>query len=212
MAGETISGFLDQLAARTAAPGGGGAAALHAAQAAALVAMVARYSDGPRSVGHAELIARVLTEADQLRADCVALITADAGAFGAVAVAYQLPKDTADQKAARSAAIAAALIPATRPQAEVIAACGRLLGLAEALRPVANRSVIGDLAAAVASIRAAAATGRINIEANLPGISDAAARARYSEVATSVDGLLARADALTADVRADLALLLQPKR
>jgi methenyltetrahydrofolate cyclohydrolase len=212
MAGETISGFLERLAARTAAPGGGGAAALQAAQAAALVAMVARYSDGPRSVGHAELIASVLTEADELRADCVALITADAEAFGTVAVAYQLPKDTPDQKATRSAAIAAALIPATRPQAEVIAVCGRLLGLAEALHPVANRSVIGDLAAAVASIRAAAATGRINIEANLPGISDAAARARYSEVAAGVEGLLARADALTADVRADLALLLPPKR
>ena len=72
--------------------------------------------------------------------------------------------------------------------------------------------MIGDLAAAVASIRAAAATGRINIEANLPGIRDAAARAPYSEVAAGVDGVLARADALTADVRTDLALLLQPER
>jgi formiminotetrahydrofolate cyclodeaminase len=212
MAGETITGFLEELAARTPAPGGGGVAALQAAQAAALVAMVARYSDGPRPGGHAELIASVLREADQLRADCVALITADAQAFGAVAVAYKLPKDAADQKAVRSAAIAAALIPATRLQAEVIAACSRLIGLAEALRPVANRSVIGDLAAAVASIRAAAATGRINIEANLPGIRDAAARAPYSEVAAGVDGVLARADALTADVRTDLALLLQPER
>ncbi len=212
MAGETITGFLEELAARTPAPGGGGVAALQAAQAAALVAMVARYSDGPRSVGHAELIARVLGKAEQLRADCVALITTDAKAFGVVAEAYKLPNDTADQKAIRSAAIAAALIPATRPQAEVIAACSRLIGLAEALRPVANRRVIGDLAAAVASIRAAAATGRINIEANLPGIKDAAARALYSEVAAGVDGVLARADALTADVRTDLALLLQPER
>jgi methenyltetrahydrofolate cyclohydrolase len=208
MAGETVSGFLEQLAARTPAPGGGGAAALQAGQAAALVAMVARYSDGPRSVGHAELVTSVLGEADELRSGCVALIAADAEAFGAVAVAYKLPKDTADQKDARSAAIAAALIPATRPQAEVIAACSQLLGLAEALRPVANRSVIGDLAAAAASIRAAAATGRINIEANLPGIRDAAARARYSEVAATVDSLLVRADALTADVRAELAGLL----
>jgi len=212
MADETISGFLDELAARTPAPGGGAGAALEAAQAAALVAMVARYSDRPRAAGHAELIASVLGEADQLRADCFRLITADAEAFGAVAVAYQLAKNTADRKAVRSAAIAAALIPATRPQAEVIAACSRLLGLAEALRPVANRSVIGDLAAAVASIRAAAATGRINIEANLPGISDRTARARYMEVAAGVEGLLARADALTAGVRADLALLLQPRR
>lgn len=205
MAAETIRGFLEELAARTAAPGGGGVAALQAAQAAALVAMVARYSDGPRSAGHAELIASVLGEADQLRADCVELITADAEAFGTVAAAYKLPRETADQKAVRSAAIAAALVPATRPQAEVIAACSRLIGLAEALRPVANRSVLGDLAAAVASIRAAAATGRINIEANAQGMSDRAAAGRYRELAASVDDLLARADGVTAGVRADLA-------
>ncbi len=211
MADETISGFLEQLAARTAAPGGGGVAALQAAQAAALVAMVARYSDGRRSAGHAELVASVLGEADELRAECEALITADTQAFGSVAVAYKLPRNTSDQKAVRSAAIAAALVPATGPQAEIVAACGRLLGLAEALRPVANRSVIGDLAAAVAAIAAAAATGRINIEANLAGITDAAARARYLEVAAGVDDVLARADALTANVRAELARSPRPR-
>jgi formiminotetrahydrofolate cyclodeaminase len=205
MPAETISAFLGELAARTPAPGGGAVAALQAAQAAALLAMVARYSDGPRSAGHEDLVASVLIEAEQLQAECVALITADAEAFGSVAVAYMLPKDTAEQKAARSAAIAAALIPATAPPAEVVAACRRLLGLATALRPVANRSVIGDLAAAAASIRAAAATGRINIEANLQGMSDAAAQARYSGVAAGVDDLLAGADAVTADVRAELA-------
>lgn len=204
MPAEAISAFLEQLAARTPAPGGGAAAALQAAQAAALLAMVARYSDGPRSAGHGELVASVLAEADQLRAECVALISADAAAFGSVAVAYTLPKDTAEQKAVRSAAIAAALIPATGPPADVIAASGRLLGLAEALRSVANRSVLGDLAAAVEAIRAAAATGRINVEANLSGMTDAAAGARYRAIAAGVDDLLARADAVTAGVRAEL--------
>lgn len=210
MADDTISAFLGELAARTPAPGGGAAAALNAAQAAALLAMVARYSDGPRSAGHAELVASVLGDADQLRAECLALTTADAEAFGSVAVAYKLPADTAGQKADRSAAIAAALIPATAPPAEVIAASARLLVLAEALRPVANRSVIGDLVAAVEAIRAAAATGRVNIEANLTGMTDAAAQTRYSEVAAGVDDLLARADAVTADVRAELARTLRP--
>lgn len=205
MPDQTISAFLAKLAARTAAPGGGAAAALQAAQAAALLAMVARYSDGPRYARDAELVASVLGEADQLRAECMALIAADGAAFGSVVVAYTLPKDSAEQKAARSAAIAAALITASGPPAEVIAAADRLLSLAEALRPVANRSVIGDLVAAAEAIRAAAATARINVEANLRGMTDAAARDRYSEVAAGVDGLLARAEAVTAGVRAELA-------
>ena len=48
MRDQTIEAFLGELAARVPAPGGGATAALHAAQAAALLAMVARYSDGPR--------------------------------------------------------------------------------------------------------------------------------------------------------------------
>ena len=48
MRDETITAFLDQLAARVPAPGGGATAALHAAQSAALLAMVARYSDGAK--------------------------------------------------------------------------------------------------------------------------------------------------------------------
>ena len=43
---ETINEYLARLASREPTPGGGAAAALHAAQGAALVAMVARYTTG----------------------------------------------------------------------------------------------------------------------------------------------------------------------
>src|SRR3977135_3222631 len=89
MRDDTIAAFLDQLAARVSAPGGGTTAALHAAQAAALLAMVARYSDGPRY--DAGLMNRIVTEADALREDALALAEDDAKAFDAVAEAYRLP-------------------------------------------------------------------------------------------------------------------------
>jgi methenyltetrahydrofolate cyclohydrolase len=201
----TVSSFLAELAARTPAPGGGAAAGLHAAQAAALIEMVARYSDGPRYAAHAESIGRVQTEAERLRIECAELIDADAGAFGSVAAAYALPKQTGEQKAARSAAIAATLITAAEPPAEVIAAAGRLIELAEVLRPVANRNVLSDVAAAAEAVRAAVATARINVEVNLPGITDPAARERYQAVLAGVDLLLAGAAEVTAAVRAELA-------
>jgi methenyltetrahydrofolate cyclohydrolase len=201
---QTIGGFLGKLAAKTPAPGGGAVAALHAAQAAALIGMVARYSVGPRYEAAAQTIERVRGESDLLRAESTNLIDADAAAFGSVAAAYALPRDTADQKAARSAAIAAALITAAGPPAAVIAAADRLLGLAEALVTAGNRSVLSDVAAAAESIRAAAATARINVEVNLAGITDAAAREEYSQIAAGVEPLLARADAVTAAVRAEV--------
>jgi formiminotetrahydrofolate cyclodeaminase len=106
MRDQTIEAFLGELAARVPAPGGGATAALHAAQAAALLAMVARYSDGPRY--DAELMDSLVTRADKLWEEALTLAEADAAAFGAVAEAYRLPKDTAQEKDARSAAIAAA--------------------------------------------------------------------------------------------------------
>jgi methenyltetrahydrofolate cyclohydrolase len=202
---QTIEAFLTDLAARTAAPGGGAAAALQAALAAALLAMVARYSAGPKYAADASAISLALAEADRLRDACADLIAADAAAFGAVAAAYRLPKDSDELAAERSAAIAAALAGAADPPAAVIAACARLLKLADILLPVGNRTVIADVAAAAEAIRAAVATARVNVEVNLAGITDAEARARFTEVLSQVDALEARAAEVGALVRAELA-------
>src|ERR1700680_375552 len=99
MRDQTITAFLDELAARVPAPGGGATAALHAAQSAALLAMVARYSNGARY--DAALMDHVLTEADGIRNDALALAEADAAAFGAVAEAYTLPRETPEDIQAR---------------------------------------------------------------------------------------------------------------
>src|SRR5260370_1342959 len=139
MRDETITAFLGQLAARVPAPGGGATAALHAAQSAALVAMVARYSNGSRY--DAELMARIITEADILRDQALTLAEDDAAAFGAVSAAYQLPKETTELLQARSAAIAEALGGAARPPAEVIRTAPSLIGLAQELLPAANPDV-----------------------------------------------------------------------
>jgi formiminotetrahydrofolate cyclodeaminase len=199
---ETIEAFLGQLAARVPAPGGGATAALHAAQSAALVAMVARYSNGARY--DAELMGRIFAEADWLRDEALSLADADAAAFGAVSEAYQLPKENDELLVARSAAIAAALTGAARPPAEVIRTAVRLIELAEALLPAGNRNVIADVAAAAEAARAAAVTARVNIEVNLRGINDAASRAELSATAATTDEITARADRIVAAVRDEI--------
>jgi formiminotetrahydrofolate cyclodeaminase len=204
---ETVEAFLGRLAARVPAPGGGAVAALHAAQSAALVAMVARYSDGARY--DAGLMGRIVTEADGLRTEALGLAEADAEAFGAVAAAYQRPKDTAELVAARSAAIAEALIGAAGPPADVIRTARRLIELAAELLPAGNRNVITDVAAAAEAARAAAVTARVNIEVNLRGIGDGATgdpatRAELIATAAITDGIIARADEIVAAVRDEI--------
>jgi methenyltetrahydrofolate cyclohydrolase len=202
MRDETIASFLTRLAARSAAPGGGATGALHAAQAAALLAMVARFSDGPRN--DAEVVGRVRAAADGLADEALDLAEADEAAFGKVVIAYQLPKDTEEQKSARSAAIADALAGASRPPADLMAAAVRLAGLAEDLLSVANRNVISDIGAAAAAISAAAATARVNIEANLAGINDTALAAELAATAELADGVTDRADRLIEAIRMEI--------
>jgi formiminotetrahydrofolate cyclodeaminase len=213
MRDETISGFLRQLAARTSAPGGGATAALHAAQGAALIAMVARFSNGPRF--DAEVVARVLPAADALIDEALGLAEADAAAFGKVAEAYRLPRQTPAEQQARSRAIAEGLGGAARPPADLLVLAARLIALAEELLPTANRNLIGDLLAAAASARAAAEICRVNIEANLSGIQgsipdhssamDQELTAALAAAASSAAGIIVRAEHLAAEVRDILA-------
>jgi methenyltetrahydrofolate cyclohydrolase len=202
LADEAITGYLSRLAARTAAPGGGAAAALNVAQAAALVAMSARFCDGPKHAQHAGTVDKAVAEADRLIRTCAALMDADGESYGSVMAAYRLPKDTEEDRTARSAAIATALVTACGPAAEVIAAAARLLELAQSLEPMVSRSIAPDLAAAVEAIRAAIGTSATNVAANLSGITDPAARDRLTRAITEADALEERAVQVIAAVRA----------
>jgi methenyltetrahydrofolate cyclohydrolase len=202
MRDETIGSFLNRLAARTAAPGGGATGALHAAQAAALLAMVARFSDGPRH--DAEVVGRVRAAADGLADEALDLADADSVAFEKVIAAWQLPKETEEEKAARSAAITEASGAAARPPADLMSAAVRLAGLAEDLLPAANRTVIGDIAAAAAAIGAAAVTAQVNIEANLSGIKDPALIEELTTTAALADSVTDRAGRLVTAVREEI--------
>jgi len=200
MRDDTIAAYLDRLAARVPAPGGGAAAALHAAQAAALLAMVARYSDGERY--DAEMMSRIAGEADVLREDALALAEADAAAFAAVAEAYKLPRETED----RSASISAALADATRPPADVVRIAVLLIRLAEELLTAGNHGMITDVAAAAAAVRAAAVTSRLMIEVNLKRITDQVLRDEFAATAAVTDTIAARADEIVRAVRQEIAL------
>ncbi|MBL1098367.1 cyclodeaminase/cyclohydrolase family protein [Streptomyces coffeae] len=201
---QPIGQFLDALAARVPAPGGGATAALHAAQAAALLSMVARYTTGKKYSDDADLVAGIIDVAEAERAAALRLASEDATAFTAVTGAYGMPRATPQDKERRSTAIAAALAAAAGPPAEVIRVARSLVSLAEALLPVANPNVITDVAAAGEAARAAATTARLNVEINLGGIRDEKVRSDLLGVLEQVDPLTERAAAVERSVRAAL--------
>lgn len=199
---ETINDYLSRLASRQPTPGGGAAAALHAAQGAALVAMVARYTTGAKFEQHAALVARITSAADHLIVEALRLADADEHAFQAVIDSYKLPSDTDELKSARSAAIQDALVQAAQTPAQLIRVAGEVVSLATDLLDAANPNVISDVAAAADAARAAATTARVNIDINVVAIKDSAARSR---LAGQTDGLedkvVLAADSLVKRVR-----------
>jgi methenyltetrahydrofolate cyclohydrolase len=198
---EKIGDFLERLAARVPAPGGGAAAALQAAHGAALLGMVARYTTGQPYAQHEDAIGRIISEVDELRVLALRLADADAEAFTVVNKAHRLPSSSEEERAARSSAIAQALIHAAWPPAQVISVAAMVVDLAEALAAIGNRNVISDVAAAAESARAAVAIARVNIEINLASITDAQAGLEMIAEEGKADAIIARAEQVTAAVR-----------
>ena len=154
---EKLTDFLDRLAARSPTPAGGSVAALCTAQAAALVAMVARYRGDQPLVDRAEAL---ISRAQQLVND-------DEQAFGAVAASWALPRETPSDEQARRSAICAALLAAAEPQAQVVETAVEVLVLIDQLRPATRGGLLADLVAAAEVARAGSAIARRNVEANL---------------------------------------------
>jgi formiminotetrahydrofolate cyclodeaminase len=162
----TVTDFLDRLAARTPTPAGGSVAALCTAQAAALVAMVARYRDLEPLVERAE---RLVGQAQQLVVD-------DEVSFQVVADAWAVPRETWSDDEERQAAIGQALLEASEPQARVVETAVEVLVLIDQLRPAASSGLLSDLVAAGEVARAAAAIARMNVESNLSTVPDSERR------------------------------------
>jgi methenyltetrahydrofolate cyclohydrolase len=162
---EPVRGFLDQLAARTPAPGGGGAAAVTGAMAAGLVAMAARFS-ATRLPGAGELA----DQADELRRRLAQLAEEDAQAYAAV-LASRGPEH-------KEALLGAAMIPL-----EIAAIGARVARLAVPVAEAGNPNLRGDAVTgavlAAASARSAACLVDINVELGGldPGLSRRAAQA-----------------------------------
>jgi len=171
---EPVRGFLDQLAARTPAPGGGGAAAVTGAMAAGLVAMAARFS-ATRLPGAGELA----DQADELRRRLAQLADMDTRAYAAVLEALRLPEGTSQREVQRQEALlGAALVPL-----EIAGIGARVAAMAVRVAEAGNPNLRGDAVTgavlAAASARSAASLVDINVRLGGldPGLSRRAAQA-----------------------------------
>jgi formiminotetrahydrofolate cyclodeaminase len=184
--------FLDALAAGQPTPGGGGAAALTGGMAAALLSMVIHFTIGKKKYADVEAeMQEYLARTETLRRELLAAVDADAAAFDAVAATYALPKETEEQKAARTAAMQEALKHAAEVPFAVAEKCLALLQLAAPIGAKGNSNVVSDAATALYLAFAALKSALVNVNVNLKFIKDAAFVEAWS---AKVADLLAEAD------------------
>jgi glutamate formiminotransferase/formiminotetrahydrofolate cyclodeaminase len=191
LASMSVRGFVELLGSRTPAPGGGSASALIAAMGAALGAMVGWMTYGKRKFEAEDpVMRRLIPPLHEGMKDLLPLIDRDTRAFDAYLAAVGMPKETAEQKAARHAAMQEGLKAAVRVPLEVMRTADRCWEAMTEMAVHGNPASRSDLEVGAKALEAGIWGAFRNVAINLPGIEDEPFR---KETAGQADALAARA-------------------
>ncbi len=165
--------FVDLLASDAPAPGGGSAAALEGALGAALTAMVCGLTVGKKKYAEfQELAESAQAKATDLKARFVDVMDRDTEAFNVVSAAFGMPKETDEEKAARSAAIQKGLEGCTKTPFEMMELAVETLELTASILGKSNDSAASDLGVSALSLRAAIQGAWLNVLINIGSLKN----------------------------------------
>lgn len=202
----TVKDFLNKVAGSDPVPGGGSIAALNGALASALAAMVANLTLGKKKYADVQdEMQAIAREAEGLTDDFTADVDRDSEAYDRVFACFKMPKETDEEKVARSAAIQEATAYAAQVPLEV---ARRALALMPRIADVArkgNQNAVTDACVAMMSARNAILAALLNVRINLTSLKDAELVARLRAEADELERqAIAREQELWVEVNAKL--------
>ncbi|MHA1685615.1 MAG: cyclodeaminase/cyclohydrolase family protein [Candidatus Heimdallarchaeaceae archaeon] len=199
----TITEFLDELASSSPAPGGGSAACVAGAMGAALGSMVANLTIGKEKYQEVEeLFTKAKEQTEKLRQELTDLIDKDANAFSGVIEAFKMPKDTEEQKKARSAKIQEEYKKAAMVPMETCRACRKVIDLLLETGTKGNKNAVSDIAVGALCALTGLKAASLNVEINLPAIKDEEFVASMKkELAELLEGVDEKVSKLIEEVR-----------
>jgi len=173
--------YLDILFSDAPAPGGGSVSALAGAQAAALMGMVANLTIGKKKYADwEEDCTAAKAKAEDLYRRFAEAIDKDTEAYSLVAAAFKMPKETDEEKAARSKAIADATVGATEVPFSVMQMADEGIAIVQEMLGKSNPNAISDLGVAVLNLMSCMKGAWLNVKINLPGVKDEELAARFA--------------------------------
>ena len=165
--------FCNETLSDSPAPGGGSVAALMGALGASLGGMVANLSAGKRGWDEKlEFFSDWAVKAQQLKDELLFLVDEDTAAFNRVMAAFALPKESAEEKAARTKAIQAANQYAAEIPLRVMETASRSYELLKEMAEKGNPASISDVGVGLIATRACIEGAAMNVRINLAGLKD----------------------------------------
>ena len=165
--------FCNETLSDSPAPGGGSVAALMGALGASLGGMVANLSAGKRGWDDKlSYFSNWAVKAQQLKDELLALVDEDTAAFNRVVDAFALPKDSADEKKARSTAIEEATKHAAEIPLKVMEAASKSYEMLSEMAEKGNPASISDVGVGILAVRACIGGAAMNVRINLGQLKD----------------------------------------
>ena len=198
----TVEQFTQTLASDAPAPGGGSASAVAGAMGIALGQMVAKLTVGKKKyLEFEEENKKVIADAENVIADMITGIDTDTEAFNLVSNAFSMPKETDEDKKARSAAIQAGLVECARVPFELILRCEKSLAMIMPILHKFNTNCASDLGVAALNLKSAAQGAWLNVLINVGSLKDTELAEKYkAEGQKAVDNACKMADEIYAHV------------
>lgn len=171
----TIEAFAQQTASSEPVPGGGSISALAGALAAALTEMVAGLTIGKKKYADVQSeMEEAIPVMQAMRGQLLDDIKRDSESFDLYMQALSLPKDTEDQRQARSEAMQAGLKAAVAVPLSVARNAVKILPYAEVMVTKGNKTAVTDGLVAAMMARTAVLGALYNVKINLQSIKDEA--------------------------------------
>jgi glutamate formiminotransferase len=179
--------FCNETLSDSPAPGGGSVAALMGALGASLGGMVANLSAGKRGWDDKiEYFSGWAVKAQQLKDELLSLVDEDTAAFNKVMDAFALSKESAEEKAARSAAIEQATKYAAEVPLKVMETASKSYGLLAEMAEKGNPASVSDVGVGALATRACIEGAALNVRINLTQLKDEKFKVALAEKVQSV--------------------------
>ena len=183
----TCTGFADETASESPAPGGGSISAYMGALAAALGTMVANLSAHKAGWDDRwEEFSDVAEKGRDIQDRLIRLVDEDTEAFNMIMDVFAMPKNTPEEKNARAEALEKATLHATKVPLSTMKAASEAFDILQQMAEKGNPASVSDAGVGALAARAAVLGAELNVKINAAGLKDREAADRILREAEEI--------------------------